>query len=140
VTTLAGVAYVDDSKATNPHAAQASLTAYPRVVWVAGGQLKGVDVADLVASVSGRLVGAVLLGVDRTEIAAALSRHAPHVPLIDMARTDDGAMAEVVRAAAALAHPGDALLLVPPAATDMFAGYAHRGNAFGAAVRAIAER
>src|SRR5262249_40923858 len=60
VATVAGVAYVDDSKATNPHAAYASLTAYPRVIWVAGGQLKGVDVTDLVASVADRLVGAVL--------------------------------------------------------------------------------
>ena len=43
----------------------ASLTAYPRIVWVAGGQLKGVDIDDLVAAVADRLVGAVLLGVDR---------------------------------------------------------------------------
>ena len=88
-----GVAYVDDSKATNPHAACASLTAYPRIVWVAGGQLKGVDVDDLVAAVADRLAGAVLLGVDRAEIAAALARHAPRVPVVDVARTDDGAMA-----------------------------------------------
>jgi UDP-N-acetylmuramoylalanine--D-glutamate ligase len=141
VATVAGVTYVDDSKATNPHAARASLTAYPRVVWVAGGQLKGVDITDLVASVSDRLVGAVLLGVDRAEIATALSRHAPHVRVVDVARTDDGAMAEVVRAAAALARPGDTVLLAPAAASkDMFASYAHRGDAFGAAVRAIAER
>ena len=65
-----GCAYVDDSKATNPHAALASLVAYPRIVWVAGGQLKGVDVDDLVATVAGRLVGAVLLGVDRGQIGA----------------------------------------------------------------------
>ena len=139
VATVAGVAYVDDSKATNPHAAQASLTAYPRIVWVAGGQLKGVDVADLVASVSDRLVGAVLLGVDRAGIAAALARHAPHVPIVDVARTDDDAMAEVVGAAAALARPGDTVLLAPAAASkDMFTSYAHRGDAFATAVRAIA--
>src|SRR6185312_10535277 len=59
VTTVGGVDYVDDSKATNPHAAFGSLTAYPRVVWIAGGQLKGVDPADLVAAVAGRLAGAV---------------------------------------------------------------------------------
>ncbi len=52
VATVAGVAYVDDSKATNPHAASASLAAYPRFVWIAGGQLKGVDIADLVAGVA----------------------------------------------------------------------------------------
>jgi UDP-N-acetylmuramoylalanine--D-glutamate ligase len=137
VTTVDGVVYVDDSKATNPHAALASLTAYPRVVWVVGGQLKGVDIGDLVATVRDRLVGAVLLGVDRDQIAAALARHAPDVPVVTVTRTDDGAMAEVVRAAAALARPGDTVLLAPAAASkDMFTSYAHRGDAFAAAVRA----
>ena len=73
VATVDGVAYVDDSKATNPHAASASLPAYPRIVWIAGGQLKGVDLDDLVAAVADRLTGAVLLGVDRAEVAAALA-------------------------------------------------------------------
>jgi UDP-N-acetylmuramoylalanine--D-glutamate ligase len=132
------VSYVDDSKATNPHAALASLTAYPRLVWVAGGQLKGVDVGDLVATVANRLAGAVLLGVDRGQIADALRRHAPHVPVVEVARTDDGAMTEVVRAAAGLARPGDTVLLAPAAASkDMFHGYDHRGEAFAAAVRAL---
>jgi UDP-N-acetylmuramoylalanine--D-glutamate ligase len=138
VATVAGVSYVDDSKATNPHAALASLTAYPRVVWVAGGQLKGVDVGDLVATVADRLVGAVLLGVDRAQVAEALRRHAPNVPVIDVPRTDDGAMGEVVRAAAGLAQAGDTVLLAPAAASkDMFHGYDERGDAFAAAVRAL---
>jgi UDP-N-acetylmuramoylalanine--D-glutamate ligase len=138
VGTVDGVAYVDDSKATNPHAAYASLTAYPRVVWIAGGQLKGVDVTDLVRSVADRLAGAVLLGVDRAEVAAALARHAPGVPVVTVDRTDDGAMAEVVRAAAALARPGDTVLLAPAAASlDMYTSYAKRGEAFAAAVRAL---
>jgi UDP-N-acetylmuramoylalanine--D-glutamate ligase len=138
VATVDGVLYVDDSKATNPHAAFASLTAYERVVWVAGGQLKGVDVNDLVQSVADRLAGAVLLGVDRAEIALALARHAPHVPVVDVASTDDEAMREVVRAAAALARPGDTVLLAPAAASlDMFASYARRGDAFAAAVREL---
>ena len=76
---VAGVAYVDDSKATNPHAARRRSRRTP-VVWVAGGQLKGVDIADLVAAVADRLVGAVLLGVDRAQVAAALARHAPQPP------------------------------------------------------------
>ncbi|MFC7479571.1 UDP-N-acetylmuramoyl-L-alanine--D-glutamate ligase [Luedemannella flava] len=135
VATVDGVAYVDDSKATNPHAAYASLATYPRVVWIAGGQLKGVDIDDLVASVAPRLVGAVLLGVDRGEVSAALARHAPSVRVVDVARTDDGAMGEVVRAAADLADPGDTVLLAPAAASlDMFRGYSHRGDAFAAAV------
>jgi UDP-N-acetylmuramoylalanine--D-glutamate ligase len=138
VAEIAGVTYVDDSKATNPHAALASLRAYPRVVWVAGGQLKGVDVDDLVRTVADRLAGAVLLGVDRARIAQALARHAPQVPVVEVARTDDGAMAEVVRAAAALAAPGDTVLLAPAAASrDMFTSYAQRGEAFAAAVRSL---
>jgi len=109
------------------------------VVWVAGGQLKGVDVSDLVESVADRLAGAVLLGVDRDLVAAALARHAPHVPVVTVTRTDDGAMSEVVRAAAALARPGDTVLLAPAAASkDMFTSYAHRGDAFAEAVRELA--
>ena len=136
--TVKGVAYVDDSKATNPHAAYASLTAYPRIVWVAGGQLKGVDVSDLVAGVADRLTGAVLLGIDRAQIAAALARHAPSVPVVEVSSTDDGAMGQVVTAAAGLARPGDTVLLAPAAASkDMFVSYAHRGAAFAAAVREL---
>jgi UDP-N-acetylmuramoylalanine--D-glutamate ligase len=141
VGTVNGVDYVDDSKATNPHAAYASLTAYPRIVWIAGGQLKGVDVNELVSAVAGRLAGAVLLGVDRAEVAAALARHAPDVPVVDVSTTDDGAMGEVVRAAAALARPGDTVLLAPAAASlDMFTSYARRGDAFAAAVRELGAR
>jgi UDP-N-acetylmuramoylalanine--D-glutamate ligase len=139
VATAGGVDYVDDSKATNPHAALASLSAYRRVVWVAGGQLKGVRVDDLVATVAGRLAGVVLLGVDRARLAQALRRHAPEVPVVEVDRTDDGAMGEVVRTAAALAVPGDTVLLAPAAASkDMFTSYAHRGAAFAAAVRDLA--
>jgi UDP-N-acetylmuramoylalanine--D-glutamate ligase len=139
VTTVEGVDYVDDSKATNPHAAYASLTAYPRIVWVAGGQLKGVDVDDLVGSVADRLAGAVLLGVDRQRIAQALARHAPGVPVVDVDGVDDGAMGQVVRAAAELARPGDTVLLAPAAASyDMFRNYGHRGDAFAEAARGLA--
>jgi UDP-N-acetylmuramoylalanine--D-glutamate ligase len=138
VAVVDAVTYVDDSKATNPHAALASLLAYPRVVWVAGGQLKGVDVSDLVRSVAGRLAGAVLLGVDRAALAKQLARSAPGLPVVEVARTDPAAMDEVVRAAAALAVPGDTVLLAPAAASkDMFTSYAHRGEAFAAAVRAL---
>jgi UDP-N-acetylmuramoylalanine--D-glutamate ligase len=139
VLTRDGVGWVDDSKATNPHAARASLTAYPHIVWIAGGQLKGVDVSELVAEVASRLRGAVLLGEDRAAVAAALARHAPDVPVIVVDSTDDGAMTEVVHAAAAFARPGDTVLLAPAAASyDMFSGYAARGDAFAAAARGLA--
>lgn len=138
-----GVTWVDDSKATNPHAAQSSLLAYDSVVWVAGGLAKGARFDDLVATVRGRLRGVVLLGQDRQVIADALSRHAPDVPVIVVADRETGAqhggrasMEAVVGAAAELARPGDAVLLAPGCASmDMFANYAERGDAFAEAVR-----
>jgi UDP-N-acetylmuramoylalanine--D-glutamate ligase len=139
VGTVDGIRWVDDSKATNPHAARASLAAFESVVWVAGGLLKGADVDDLVAGAAGRLRGVVLLGRDRAAIAEALARHAPDVPVVDVDRTDTGAMDLVVREARALAHDGDVVLLAPAAASmDMFADYGARGDAFVAAVRRLA--
>ena len=134
----AGIRYVDDSKATNPHAALASLRAYEHVVWIAGGQLTDAPVDALVAAVAPRLRGVVLLGADRARIGTALARHAPEIPVIDVARTDDKAMTEVVSAAAGLARTGDTVLLAPAAASyDMFSGYAARGAAFAAAIDAL---
>jgi UDP-N-acetylmuramoylalanine--D-glutamate ligase len=136
VATVAGVRFVDDSKATNPHAASSSLRAFEHVVWVAGGLLKGADVEQLVQEVAGRLRGAVLLGADRVRIADALARHAPDVPVVEVVSTDTGAMDEVVAQAAALAEPGDVVLLAPAAASmDMFTDYGARGDAFAEAVR-----
>ncbi|TWS25849.1 UDP-N-acetylmuramoyl-L-alanine--D-glutamate ligase [Tsukamurella sputi] len=89
VAQVRGVTYIDDSKATNPHAALNSIEAHERVVWVAGGQLKGADVDPLVQRVASRLVGAVLLGVDRDEIAGSLARHAPDVPVVRVSSGDD---------------------------------------------------
>jgi UDP-N-acetylmuramoylalanine--D-glutamate ligase len=147
-----GVDFVDDSKATNPHAAGASLAAYPRVVWIAGGLLKGADVDPLVAAVAPRLAGVVLLGRDREQLARSLSRHAPSVPRTVVPSGDDAAvvtdgdraaygdqvMREVVAAAFRLARPGDTVLLAPAAASmDVFTDYAHRGRAFADAVRAL---
>ncbi len=135
-----GVTWIDDSKATNPHAAQSSLAGYDHVVWVAGGLAKGARFDDLVQAVRPRLRGVVLLGRDRHVIAEALSRHAPDVPVIDAAGGETGAehdpMAHVVAAAADLARPGDTVLLAPGCASmDMFTDYAARGDAFAAAVR-----
>jgi UDP-N-acetylmuramoylalanine--D-glutamate ligase len=138
IATVGDVAYVNDSKATNPHAAAASLAAYPSIVWIAGGLLKGADVDELVRSCADRLRGAVLIGRDRAQIATALARHAPNVPVVDVADTDTGAMDRVVVAATALARPGDTVLLAPVGASfDMFAGYPARGEAFAAAVRRL---
>ncbi|MFI6923783.1 UDP-N-acetylmuramoyl-L-alanine--D-glutamate ligase [Nonomuraea spiralis] len=135
------VDYIDDSKATNPHAAAAALSAYSSIVWVAGGQLKGADVDDLVRRAAPRLRGAVLLGVDRAAIAEALARHAPNVPVVDIAGQDTGVMDTVVTEAARLASPGDTVLLSPAGASlDMFPGYPARGEAFARAVRELRRR
>ena len=144
---VGGVTWIDDSKATNPHAAQSSLQGYDPVVWVAGGLAKGARFDDLVAAVRSRLRGVVLLGRDRAVIADALSRHAPDVPVIvaDGGETepDSGGnpMERVVDAAARLARPGDTVLLAPGCASmDMFTDYAARGDAFAAAVRRLEGR
>ena len=133
-----GVVYVDDSKATNTHAAQVSLRAFDSVVWIAGGQAKGQSFDDLVREVAPRLRGVVLLGVDRAVIREALERHAPGVAIVDISRTDPEAMDDVVRAAAGLARPGDAVLLAPGCASwDMFRDYGDRGDRFATAARGL---
>jgi UDP-N-acetylmuramoylalanine--D-glutamate ligase len=147
VAVVGDVTWIDDSKATNPHAAQSSLQGYDPVVWVAGGLAKGARFDDLVSAVRSRLRGVVLLGRDRGVIAEALSRHAPDVPVIV---TGDGEtvsdrggnpMESVVDAAARLARPGDTVLLAPGCASmDMFTDYGARGDAFAAAVRRLEGR
>ena len=147
IATVDGITYVDDSKATNPHAAAASISAYPRVIWIAGGLLKGASVTELISQVANRLVGAVLIGRDRSLIADALSRHAPDVPVVELVTGEDSGvlgitesnesvvnhvtrvidvggstvgdavMTAVVDAARELAGPGDTVLLAPAAAS-----------------------
>jgi UDP-N-acetylmuramoylalanine--D-glutamate ligase len=131
----AGVRWVDDSKATNPHAAAASLAAFDDVVWIAGGQAKGTTFDELVAAVAPRLRGVAVLGVDREVIAGALARHAPDVPRFVIEAGDDGAMQQAVAWAAGIARPGEVVLLAPGCASkDMYRDYAARGEAFARAV------
>jgi UDP-N-acetylmuramoylalanine--D-glutamate ligase len=138
-----GVTYVDDSKATNPHAAAAALgAAAGPVVWIAGGLLKGASVDALVAAHGPGLRGVVVIGTDRAEIVGAMRRHAADVPVVEVTPGDDGAMAGIMTAAvghaAALARPGDTVLLAPAAASmDQFTNYAVRGDAFVAAVSGL---
>ncbi|MEW1692719.1 UDP-N-acetylmuramoyl-L-alanine--D-glutamate ligase [Streptomyces sp. NPDC091265] len=134
-----GVTYIDDSKATNTHAAEASLASYDPIVWIAGGLAKGAAFDELVTGCAKRLRGVVLMGADRALIREALTRHAPEVPVVDLDRTDTGAMSEAVREAARLARPGDTVLMAPACASmDMFVNYNKRGEAFADAVRALA--
>lgn len=137
VSTAGGITWIDDSKATNPHAAASSLAAYPGAVWIVGGLLKGVDVSDLVAARGPAAKSAIVIGADRAAVVAAFARHAPAVPVfeIDAGKTEN-VMAEVVELAAGIARDGDVVLLAPAAASfDQFASYADRGRRFAAAVR-----
>ena len=130
------VTWVNDSKATNPHAANASLAAFGSVVWIVGGLLKGVDVNDVVKLHAPRLRAAILIGIDREPLRAAFERHAPALPLfeVEAAETNE-VMRDAVRLSAAAAQPGDVVLLAPAAASmDQFNDYADRGRRFAAAV------
>jgi UDP-N-acetylmuramoylalanine--D-glutamate ligase len=138
---LNGVGYVDDSKATNPHAAAASLQTFEPVVWIAGGLAKGASFDELVPQVRDRLRAVVVIGVDRLLIAEALARHAPDVPVIELGDTETAVMDRAVRAAAGVARPGDTVLLAPGCASmDLFRDYAARGDAFAAAVERLGGR
>lgn len=131
-----GVRWIDDSKATNVSAARAALHSADDVVWIAGGLAKGATFDDLVLDVRDRLRGVVLVGRDRQLIVEALGRHAPEVPLIEVDTGETDLMDAVVAAAASLAREGDTVLLAPACASmDQFRSYAHRGEAFAAAVR-----
>ncbi|ORI16840.1 UDP-N-acetylmuramoylalanine--D-glutamate ligase [Rhodococcus sp. 1163] len=146
VRTTNDVTFVDDSKATNPHAARSSLLAYPRVVWIAGGLLKGAAIDELVVEIAPRLVAVLVIGRDGTQIAEAVARHAPDVPVVRYPAGDDAdvthvaedadvVMRAVVQESARRARPGDTVLLAPAAASlDMFVDYGHRGRSFAEAV------
>jgi UDP-N-acetylmuramoylalanine--D-glutamate ligase len=131
------VCWIDDSKATNPHAAGASISAFESIVWVVGGLLKGVDVDHLIEIHAARFRAVVVIGVDRTEVIAAFARHAPGLPVFEVETTDtDEVMPTAVRLSATVAQPGDVVLLAPAAASmDQFDDYADRGRRFAEAVR-----
>lgn len=132
------IGYVDDSKATNPHAAQASLQSFEHVVWVAGGLTKGASFDELVIAARDRLRAVILIGADRAVIAEALARHAPDVPVVEVDTGDTDPMDRVVEVAASFARQGDTVLLAPGRASmDQFRNYAARGDSFAAAVHRL---
>ncbi|MEJ6014241.1 UDP-N-acetylmuramoyl-L-alanine--D-glutamate ligase [Corynebacterium sp. H127] len=138
---MAGVTFIDNSKATNPHAADTAMRGLESIVWVAGGQLKDADVSELVTKHAARIKHAVLLGVDRRVLADALTAVRPDlsITLIDTAEPA-AAMEQAVAAAATVMAAGDAVLLAPAAASlDMYSGMGQRGDMFAAAAQALSK-
>lgn len=130
------IRFVDDSKATNAHAAKASLSSYPEhtVVWIAGGLAKGARFEQLVADEQTIMKGAVIIGTDQQEMLDAFAASAPSMPLTVIDPQDNATvMRRAVEAAAAMAEPGDVVLMAPACASmDQFVSYADRGNQFAA--------
>lgn len=131
-----GIDWIDDSKATNPHAASASLAASASTVWIVGGLFKGVDIGPLVRDARDRVKAAVLIGADRQTLREAFERHAPGMPVFEVDEPDtDEVMPRAVQIAASVAESGDTVLLAPAAASfDQFADYGARGDSFARAV------
>lgn len=139
VAEINGVRYINDSKATNAHAAAASLTSFESVVWILGGLLKGVDISELIGKFAPRLRGAVVIGVDRAEIVQAFGKLAPQVPLVEVSE-GESVMSKAVASAASFAITGDVVLLAPAAASmDQFLNYQERGQRFIEAVGVLSE-
>jgi UDP-N-acetylmuramoylalanine--D-glutamate ligase len=132
-----GIRWINDSKATNPHAAIAALASFDSVVWIVGGLLKGVSVDDLVSRQAERLRAVVIIGTGRDELREAFARHAPAVPVFEVDTLDtEEVMPSAVRLSAGVAMAGDVVLLAPAAASmDQFRDYADRGTRFAVAVQ-----
>jgi UDP-N-acetylmuramoylalanine--D-glutamate ligase len=135
------ITWIDDSKATNPHAAAASLASFDSIVWLVGGLLKDVDISPLIGRFAKRLRGAVVIGREREQVLAALREQAPSVPVIEITtEVDEEVMPQAVASALAFAQAGDVVLLAPAAASmDQFKDYADRGERFAQAAKALGE-
>ncbi|WP_428968566.1 UDP-N-acetylmuramoyl-L-alanine--D-glutamate ligase [Sphingomonas sp. Xoc002] len=131
VATRNGVAFVNDSKATNPESTAPALAAFPRVHWIVGGKRKGDDL-DACAAHLTHVVAAYTIGEAAPLFFDLLK---DKVPVVDQSGTLEAAVAR----AAAAAQPGDTVLLSPACASfDQFRDYEARGDAFRAAVEALA--
>jgi len=141
-----GITWVNDSKATNPHAASASIMSALSVIWIAGGLAKGATMGELVDRIKSRVRVAILIGEDRELIASELSARAPHIEIIRIDTPaeyskggDSNALMEsVIRTAKERAISGDTVLLAPACASmDQFISYGDRGDRFRAAVEKV---
>ena len=138
------IRWINDSKATNPHAAKASLKAYESIIWIAGGLAKGAEMDNLISDCSKNIKAAILIGSDRNLIEDAFNKFAPKIPLLRI-DPEEGYkkdsetnlfMESIVRAAKDLATEGDVVLLAPACASmDQFLSYSDRGLRFSDAVK-----
>ena len=132
-----GITWVNDSKATNPHAASAALLSHLSNIWIAGGLAKGAKMDDLIRRTKSRIKAAIIIGKDGELIANAISKHAPDIAIhrITGTQSAEDLMDQVVTCAAKLATTGDTVLLAPACASmDQFSSYAERGNLFADSV------
>ena len=130
-----GIQWIDDSKATNPHAAAAALSTFESIIWVVGGLLKGVDISPLVKKYAPRVKAAIIIGSDRSPVVAAFTENAPQIPKFEITSSSELVMSDVIKLAKEHAQSGDVVLLAPAAASmDQFVDYEDRGNAFAKAI------
>ena len=141
------ISWIDDSKATNPHAAAASIMSHLSVIWVAGGLAKGADMNSFIDRVKTRLKAAILIGEDRGIIEAALHKFAPEIPIVKVdsdsikGSSSNELMEKVVEVAKEFAKPGDTVLMAPACASmDQFISYADRGDRFALAVKKLVQK
>ena len=132
VGTVDGIAFINDSKATNADAAQRALICYDRVIWIAGGMAKEDGIEPLVPLFP-RIARAFLIGRDTPILAATLAVHG-----VDYVEAETLEAAVPLAAAAARATGGQVVLLSPACASwDQFTGYDQRGDRFAALVRGL---
>lgn len=136
------VTWVNDSKATNMHAAEASLVGYHNIVWIVGGLFKGIDVHQAVVKNRSRLRAVIFIGRDRTYLHQVFLEHAPSLERFEVEHgTPEEVMSQVVAVAALCAKPGDTVLFAPAGASfDQFDDYRHRGEIFMRAVREYVQK
>ena len=146
ITSAGGISWIDDSKATNPHAAAASILSHLSVIWIAGGLAKGADMNALVERAKDRIKAVILIGADRDLIEAAFLKYAPNTPRIKIdadyvkGGVSNALMESVVTAAKGFAASGDTVLMAPACASmDQFISYADRGDRFAAAVKKLVD-
>ena len=133
-----GVKWINDSKATNPHAAQASLLATTSAIWIAGGMAKGASFQELINRCKDRIKSAILIGVDRDLIATELQKNGIEYFKVD-ASENQSVMEAAVNKAKELATEGDTVLMAPACASmDQFKNYSDRGDQFAEAVKKLA--